>query len=212
MGSTLYREVKKRDYGYLEDLINRTWKVDSFIEGRGMVKRILGMYLCDCLMNSTFGLLAEVDGEPAGVLLGRANGEPYSFGRLWNSVYMLFSLSALPFTSRSNRKMIMEYVRVLRVYRDLLESRGHLYQGEVVLLIVSEEFQGYGIGRGLMNRLKAYFSSLSVSRFYVYTDTCCNYGFYDSQGFTLTDQEDLTLHVEEGPLPMTIYLYSYGEG
>lgn len=209
MEEIIYRDVERTDYQPMRELINRTWQIHEYIEGKSMLHRILDMYLRECLVSSTFGLVAEVSGSSVGIILGQARREKKIYGQFSHYLSILWSLSTILFTTRENKKNAKEYLKVLRVYRELIANKSHLYDGDVVLLAVDEEYRGYGIGRELMNRLKEYFHSLSLVSVFVYTDTCCNYGFYDSQGFYLEGSEDLVLTLNGEPLDFTVFLYVY---
>jgi ribosomal protein S18 acetylase RimI-like enzyme len=66
-----------------------------------------------------------------------------------------------------------------------------------------------GIGKRLMNDLKDYFSKMSAESISVFTDSKCNYGFYDSQGFRRIGTKDVVLNMTPEMGPMRIFLYDY---
>lgn len=47
---------------------------------------------------------------------------------------------------------------------------------------MSSKARGNGVGKRLFQDLLAYVRSQDINRFYLFTDTSCNYGFYEHQG------------------------------
>lgn len=72
MEDVRYRDVERSDYQDIRELIDNTWNFHAYIKGKKMLYRALDIYVRDCLKSSTFGLVAEVQGSFAGILLGHA--------------------------------------------------------------------------------------------------------------------------------------------
>lgn len=56
------------------------------------------------------------------------------------------------------------------------------YQYEVAFFAVGEAYRGMGIGKKLFESLLLQMRREQVKDFYLFTDTSCNYGFYEHQG------------------------------
>lgn len=136
-------------------------------------------------------------------------GEKKIYGRLPHYITILLHLCAIPFTSRENKENMKEYMKVVQVYHELIKNKSHLYDGDIELLAVSKERRGLGIGKRLMDCAKERFQRTGAKSIYVYTDTCCNYGFYDSQGFLLEGSEDLELTLNGEPFPLSVCMYVF---
>ncbi len=110
-----------------------------------------------------------------------------------------------------------EYRELLKAYKEgifdkydeLLADREDRYQGEIKLFIVSPDQQGLHIGTGLLERAFEYFREQEASRIYLFTDTDCNYGYYDHKGFLQAGTKESVLKLPDGARYLTIFLYEY---
>ena len=71
-----------------------------------------------------------------------------------------------------------------------------------------ERYRGLGIGKKLFRALLDYMEQQNISRFYLYTDNSCNYGFYEHQGMRRCGQKSykVPLAVDN---EMQFFLYEY---
>jgi len=61
----------------------------------------------------------------------------------------------------------------------------------------------------LLSNLCDYLKANSTKNIYLYTDSTCNYGFYDSQGFKRIDEKLITITCENKPISINVFLYGY---
>ena len=66
----LLRDLKWDDLKALEDVIRVTWNYDRFASPK-TAKKLAKVYLASCLANQTFSRIAEADGLPVGIILGK---------------------------------------------------------------------------------------------------------------------------------------------
>ena len=59
----------------------------------------------------------------------------------------------------------------------------------------------------LFRCLLAYMESRSISDFYLYTDTSCNFGFYEHQGMVRQQQYKHLVHMKGQKGELEFYLY-----
>ena len=64
------RELKKEDVPALEDVIRKTWNYDRFATPK-TARKLAKVYLATCLTNQTYTRVAEVNGVPVGLILGK---------------------------------------------------------------------------------------------------------------------------------------------
>lgn len=81
------------------------------------------------------------------------------------------------------------------------------FDGELVFLAVSSACRGLGVGKTLVNNLMNYFEIEAVHSIYLYTDTKCNYRFYDSQGFGCLEEKKVNLTLNSKAEDLHIFLY-----
>ena len=66
----ILREYQKTDYKMLENVVREAWKYDRFCSPKTAGK-MAKVYLNSCLTNQTFTRVAEIDGEPVGIIMGK---------------------------------------------------------------------------------------------------------------------------------------------
>ena len=72
----------------------------------------------------------------------------------------------------------------------LLEKTHREYKGEISLFIMNASYRGYGIGKKLFKAMIHHMKKENVNSIYLYTDTDCNYKFYDHQGMDCRIEKD----------------------
>ena len=63
------------------------------------------------------------------------------------------------------------------------------------------------MGKALVSQLFNYMNKMDVKSLYLYTDTKCNYGFYDSQNFKRLNEKKVSFDAFNYDLD--IFLYGY---
>lgn len=112
--------------------------------------------------------------------------------------------------SSADRAGFCEFMRKLnQIYDDLIVDRLEDYNGTLDFFVVSEKARGQRIGKKLWNELLAYFEENQAKSIYVYTDSSCNFGFYDYNGFKRVATQDLIMNSEGNDECTEIYLYDY---
>ncbi len=173
------RELKKEDVPALEDVIRKTWNYDRFATPK-TARKLAKVYLATCLTNQTYTRVAEVNGVPVGLILGKDIEKHHCPPK-----YRLRQISALCglLISKEGREILNFYKNVDDIDNRLLRQCSKDYKGELALFALSPEYRGLGIGKMLFRCLLAYMESRSISDFYLYTDTSCNFGFYEHQAW-----------------------------
>ena len=102
------REYQKADHKALENVVREAWKYDRFCSSKTAAK-MAKAYLNSCLINQTFTRVAEINGEPAGIIMGKdiQNHKcPFSLRIKW--IQSIVSLYA----SKEGRKISKIFERV----------------------------------------------------------------------------------------------------
>lgn len=198
------RGLEKRDWPFLEEIICKTWQYERFCSPK-TARKLARLYLASCLSNQTFLRVAQVDGTPAGVIMGkdcRVHRAPVRY-QLQQAAAALSLLS-----SREGRMVARAFSCIEQVDRALLKDAGREYAGELAFFVVDETKRGLGIGVQLFQALLAYMDAQGIARFYLYTDSSCNFGFYERQGLRRCGQRQykVPLSIQN---EMEFYLYEY---
>lgn len=201
--NVVFRELLWSDLPALEDVIRKTWHYDRFATPKTAAK-LAKAYLAACLANQTYACVAEVDGVPAGLILGK-----HAAKHRCPIKYRLRQMAALCrlFVSRQGRQILRFYKTVHHVDQRLLAQCKTDYPAEVALFALAPGYRGLGIGQTLFDCLLAYMKSEHVASFYLYTDTSCNFGFYEHQGMTRRQQCRQVVDMQGQRAEVEFYLY-----
>ena len=186
-------------------MVREAWKYDRFCAPKTAAK-LAKVYLNSCLTNQTFTRVAEIDGEPVGIIMGKEIQNhtcPVSLRIQWiQSVVSLY-------ISQEGREISKIFACVQGVNRELLSSCNQAYKGEVTFFAIHEKCRGKGLGRKLFQTVVDYMKSRGISAFYLFTDTSCNYPFYEHLGLTRRCDKKQVVDVKGEQGEMTFFLYDY---
>ena len=202
------RDVEASDLPALKAMIDETWEWVDLVESQEALDATIGLYLNQVLYGSSFGKVALLDGKIVGAIFGAAEGEPPTY-RMLQDDGMDHTLTLLNATENERRDVYECISKINSTYADLLRGKADSYDGSLVFLAVSEAAQGLGLGKKLWQELRAYFEANATKSVYVYTDTDCNYQFYESVGFRRSGEQDLTCTFRVGDWDVRIFLYEY---
>ncbi|MCL2190969.1 MAG: GNAT family N-acetyltransferase [Treponema sp.] len=208
MEGVVIRDVEARDVPGIKKVIREVWGWASIIKDEGALDAAVGLYLNQILYNGTFGRVAVLNESVAGVICGYVKGVEPKYRMLLEdgTAHALTLLGA----SEAVRKSVHEFFsKTEDVYARLLGGMDGEYDGTLDFLILGEGAQGLGIGKSLWLAIKAYFLENDAKAVYLYSDTECNFGFYESQGFKRKRELEATFFFEEEPYVTNQFLYEY---
>lgn len=203
-----FKDVETRHFNEIYSLINMMWKWEDSLSNKKNFYSALNLYLDDILYNSSYGKVAILNGEVIGVVFGRLNNASPHYRMLIHNpiVDTLNLLSTCP----SEQKIITKrYQLFQKSYASLLYGKESDYDGSINLLAVSKKVQGLGIGRQLWNQINSYFKKNNAQKIYLFTDTDCNYHFYDHLSLRYADSQAYSLKLPNSIWDVRIFLYDY---
>lgn len=201
----ILREYQTADQQALENVVREAWEYDRFCTPKTAAK-MAKVFLNSCLINQTFTRVAEIDGVPVGIIMGKDIQKHRCSLSLW--VKWLASLLSL-FLSKEGRETSKIFRCVQKVDQELLSACKKDYKGEVAFFAISEKCRGKGLGRKLFQTVAAYMRSRNISEFYLFTDTSCNYPFYEHLGMKRCGEKKQTISVLGQKGEMTFFIYEY---
>lgn len=198
-----YRQIQRGDHRALEQIISDTWGYERFCSQK-TARRMARLYLAGCLAQHTFSSVAVCDGTPVGVILCRTGGEkrPTLVERLAQ-----WTAGAAMLCSREGRAVAKLFQGIDQLDQDLLRHSGRSFDGEVVFFAVGAHQRGLGMGRGLWNDAMEYLRSQCVQQFYLYTDSTCDFAFYEHQGLERVVGRSHRLRPDQ-EVELQFYLYA----
>lgn len=208
MKNIVYKNIEKKHYSDMKNLICEAFSFDKLIKDKENLEEFLNMYLQTCIIESSFCKVACNNEENViGFIMGKSKNDKSKIGNYKNNIIFVKSILKLIFTNKENRKVFKEMSKINTVYKNLIKDRNHFFDGSVNLFVVGSKARGHGVGKKLFKLLSNYLVSNNAKSIYVYTDTSCNYGFYDSQGFKKLDEEEV--YFESSKTKLYVFIYSY---
>lgn len=201
----ILREYQNSDHKALEDVVRETWKYDRFCSPK-TAKKMADVYLNSCLVNQTFIRVAEMNGEPVGVIMGKNIQDhkcPFSLRVRW-----LRSIISL-YLSKEGRDVSKIFSCVQGIDKELLSHCSEDYKGELAFFAIREKCRGKGIGRKLFQAAVDDMKANGISKFYLFTDTTCNYPFYEHMGLVRRCEKQQEISVNGERENMTFFIYDY---
>lgn len=188
MGQIIYRTLEKRDYSAIENLIDSSFDLHRYLIDGKTLTYMKHAYLQGCLAEQTYCRVAERDGSVIGVIMGKADKRYRMGSHAGAGLAALWYNLCMGAAARRSGYHVDEYQALHRIYRDFLNGRKEMYDGVLTLFAVRKDCRGMGVGTGLLDELQNYYHSCGVKKVYLYTDSSCNTGFYDSHGFVRAEE------------------------
>lgn len=204
----ILREYQKTDHQALENIVREAWKYDRFCSPKTAAK-MAKVYLSSCLTNQTFTKVAEINGEPVGIIMGK-DIENHKC-RLSLRMKWLKSIVSL-YISKEGREISKIFAAVQGIDKVLLSACKEKYKGELAFFAISEKCRGKGLGKKLFQTVVDYMKSQDISNFYLFTDTSCNYPFYEHMGLTRRCEKKQIIDIKGEKGDMTFFIYDYQIG
>lgn len=202
--SVTLRPLRRDDYPTLIGMMRRMWYADPSMSDACAI-RLATVDLHHCLSCSTIATVAEHDGKVVGLILARVDAT----APRWRSTPLnphvrrvIRESLPLPF-SAEGRRGLRDALDLIAVDARLMRGLKSRYDAEIVLFLVDERMRGRGVGRALFDYVLKAFRTAGVRRYFLYTDTTCDVGFYDHRGLTRFRERRMTHDDGED----TYYLY-----
>ena len=201
----ILREFQKEDTREMIDIIRKTWHYDEFCSHK-VANKLAKVFLYSCLANQTYTKVAVIDNCPIGIIMGK-NIARHKCPFRYRIKQMISIISLL--ISYEGRQSIHLFRDVDGIDRELLDHCEIDFQGEVSFFAIDENYRGLGIGKNLFESLLYYMKEQNIQQFYLFTDTSCNYGFYEHQGMRREHEKSLTMDIANQKQVMKFFIYSY---
>ena len=176
--SVTYRPVDESDLPALAEVLRGIWHTDAPTEEYASLEALHDVL--DCLSWSTFAIVAEVDGEAAGVCCAntganRGNGNFARWGERRDEVAQRLRETDPAAAARYRTYLDASYA----VNKGLIADAGIAREAEIVLLAIGPHARGLGIGRTLIMRATEHLHEAGAPGAFLFTDTDCDWGFYE---------------------------------
>lgn len=201
----ILREFQKEDTETIETIIKEAWHYHDFCSTKTACK-LSNVFLSSCLANQTYTQVAVLNKTPIGIIMAKNIHEHTCCIKY--RLRQMFAIISL-FLSSEGRTVSKIFSSVSNIDKHFLEECKSNYQGEVAFFAVSASARKKGVGKMLFQAMLEYMKSQDISKFYLFTDTSCNYGFYEHQGMIRRCEKSKHFVVKGQKAKMTFFLYEY---
>lgn len=205
-----YRKMLKKDHAAIKRLVTEAW-FDGYDFPKCVIKMYAKGYLYGYLSESNFRYVAVNDNdETVGFIFGRVKKVGF-----WQRFYYNFRLALVGFKLlffKSGRRGIKIERITNKVNSKLLKQSPVELRNELVLFIVDSNYRKNGIGTVLEKLYVDYVKANNEDKYFLYTDTYSNVGYYESKGYKRASEAVVNFKIKgeiEDPLP--IYYVYYKE-
>ncbi len=197
-----FRPIKPSDYQALQQIICKTWSYEEFMTKK-IAKRMSKLYLASCLMNQNFTCVALRGNEPVGIIMAKDKRKK-SFSLRYFLRYVRSVLGVI--VSKEGRKVASKFKDLESVDQKLLSQSKLHFDGELAFFVVRKDQRGSGVGKKLFDKCMEYMDGQNMKRFYLFTDSTCNVGFYKHQGLRQIGEHQYSLKpLQRGELQLYLY-------
>lgn len=198
-----FRDLEKSDFTIIEKIIIDTWHYEEFCKPN-TARHMAKFYLQSCLTEQTFSKVALMNQQVVGIIMAKSEE---SHKGSFTHFYKPF-IACLPLLiTKEGRKTLKMFHSFYKIDQELLAQSSKTFSGELSFFVLDEKARGLGIGKALFRQAKAYLQSEKVKDFYLYTDSTCNYSFYEHEGLHRIGEK--TMHLPSQALDLHFFLYEY---
>lgn len=196
-----YREYNENDFKELVNVTIKSFGFDKMLSHRN-AKLIAELNLLTFLNCATFVKIAEINKKPIGFLIGKIL--EYNTDNLYNDKIkklkrkMIFNIGGI--------FLLLIYKIIKIINKNLLKNTNRNYQAELSFFAVDKNYHGLGIGRTLFEKYNDYLKENNILNFYLYTDTYCNYKFYEHFNMNKKAEKKISINFIK-KLNAEFYLY-----
>lgn len=206
MSNLIYRNLEKRDYADVMEMIDNAWHLDKYADNPKSKAHMLNAFMRGTLIMKNYDQVAEMDGKVVGLLFGKV---PKLKGFMKNAVHVpaaVFHALCLNF-GKMERNVLVHMQNIQKAYAQLRKNTGIHFDAELEFFVVHEKSRGHGVGKRLLENYLSFCETHGVKNLYLYTDDNCNFGFYDHNGFTRAGALPVSVELHGGKLEYNNYIY-----
>lgn len=204
-----YRNARYSDKEQMKEIVNICFSLSSYVNNEKVLDSFLDCYVDACYVEQTFMQVAVVEKKVVGVIMRGNHKHRIQLKKLPYVANLLYANLKLHIRSKKYQCDTSDYQHITGIYDSFLEKQTEAFDGVLTLFAILPGYQGYGIGSYLWDRGHDYFKSSSVKRLYLFTDSSCNYAFYDKKGFRRIDSMMMQLTNNKNRTLLDVMFYEY---
>lgn len=187
----IFRQYQAADYFECEALVNKAWGFDQLFAPQTLCDLAKALYTKGALLASNYKQVVEVDGKVVGFLFGLNEYGKKPGNHLLFGLSVLWRLMWIKNEPPNGKQALLFALKVHEKNRASILASG---KSEIVLFVVSEQYQGQGLGKRLWAGFKQSCQENGVSSIVVETNRLGASSFYELLGFNHLGNFDSPLH------------------
>lgn len=204
----LFRPMEKKDYPKAAELACGIWNFYRLFPDARTAELSRDAFFRYYLTRQNYGEVAERGGEIVGILLGYCSLFPFP------PEHQAFAaeageLAKILRTLPDGEKFCTAIKRNSACENRLFERAGKTFDAELVLFATSSKARGLGVGTKLLHRFCVFLKNSGAQNLCLYTDSFCNYGYYDHIGYRRLAETEGILGIEPDGKPSRFFLYEH---
>ena len=176
------KDIKQEHLKALTEIVFSSWNFEKFdIDPQDNLKfSFLDLY--DCLSRSNYAKVAIIDQKPVGFLLGRDFTKPVN--NKWTNLKKKVQETEVSLKISKNYPLLEDFENIYKEVNSELKSSLNIdFDAELILFAVGKNFKRKGIGSALLGDFESFLLNNNLKHLYVFTDTTCDYQFYEKNNF-----------------------------
>ncbi len=200
--------LKKEDFDHLQSLSGHAWGYHAYTDNKSIKAHAVKMDAHICRALSNYSLAVYDNDKLIGVILANVSTFSKSLQRFKHYFYVFLHGLYLKCRSRASRNILKDLRQTEKAYRELLKETKLPYKDELVLFVTHPDYQGQGIGKALIAAFENTLKKENLRSYFLFTDTACNYGFYDHNGFYRISGKTVKQTPKDKTQHLEIFLYT----
>ncbi|MGL5635233.1 MAG: GNAT family N-acetyltransferase [Sarcina sp.] len=173
------QKYKASDEKQVIEIVKKTWFYEKMSDQK-IANEIAKVYLTSILLEETFTRVAKVGDKIVGIIMLKDSKKDIKINFQLSKNMFLGGIKI--YINKEGRRILKAFSKMGEIDKTLFKKANKSFDGEVSFFVVDEEYRGKGIGKLLFDAGIEYFKQNNMKNFYLYTDSCCNFGFYDHRG------------------------------
>ncbi len=175
----IFREYKDSDYAQCEELVNQAWGFDKIFSPKALSEFAKLIYTKGSVLGSNYRMVVEDNGRVVGFIFGLNENTSKPRNNIFFRLSLLWKLLWL----RGNGPDTKDLLNALHAHEKNRTNIVHRGRSEIVLFVVSKDYQGKGIGKRLWSGFRKTCIESDVKSVIVETNKLGASSFYEQIGF-----------------------------
>jgi len=194
------RKIKRKDYKKAINYALVGMNFEWYFTNKWLMK-LYGRYFWYKELTSSSDVICLYDNDE---LLGVLTCNIFGDIKYDKSILKRLYVCIFEYFQRRNAKGVLIYGETNEaMYNKFIKH--HKPDGEITFLASKPNSGLKGIGRGLVDELRKRYKGKCL---YLFTDSSCNYGFYDHMEFKCEDKRSILIESDGTKVDLDCYLYS----